>query len=88
MWLEIYGNKLTNPPKKDLILTLENNIRGDISSLMCDRYVKPDENKKILYLDANIYIVTLCLNHYHMMKLYLIEMLDWKIFQILQMIVI
>ena len=32
---------------------LENNIRGGISSVMGDRYVKSDENKKILYIDAN-----------------------------------
>ena len=38
---------------KDLILTLENNIRGGISSVMGDRYVDSNENKKILYVDAN-----------------------------------
>ena len=32
---------------------LENIIRGGISSVMGDRYVKSDENKKILYTDAN-----------------------------------
>ena len=36
-----------------MILLLENNIRGGISSVMGDRYVKSDENKKILYIDAN-----------------------------------
>ena len=36
-----------------MILLLENNIRGGISSVMGDRYVKSDDNKKILYLDAN-----------------------------------
>ena len=41
---------------KDSILTLENNIRGGISSVMGDRYVKSDEKKKILYMDAtNLY---------------------------------
>ena len=35
----------------DLVLTIENNIRGCISSVMGDRYVKSDENKKILYMD-------------------------------------
>ena len=41
---------------KDLILFLENNIRGGISSVMGDRYVKSDENKKILFMDArNLY---------------------------------
>ena len=41
---------------KDLILTLENNIRGGNSSVMGDRYVKSNENKKIIYMDAtNLY---------------------------------
>ena len=31
---------------KDMILLLENNIRGGISSVMGDRYVKSDGNKK------------------------------------------
>ena len=34
-------------------MLLENNIQGAISSVMGDRYVKSDENKKILYEDAN-----------------------------------
>ena len=38
---------------KDMILLLENIIRGGIGSVMGDRYVKSDENKKILYIDAN-----------------------------------
>ena len=39
-----------------MILLLENNIRGGISSVMGDRYVRSDENKKILYMDAtNLY---------------------------------
>ena len=36
-----------------MILVLENNIRGGISSVMGDRYIKSDDNKKILYIDAN-----------------------------------
>ena len=48
--------KLQTLQDKDLILLLENNIRGGISSVMGDRYVKSDENKKILYADAtNLY---------------------------------
>ena len=48
--------KLQTLQDKDLILLLENNIRGGISSVMGDRYVKSDENKKILYIDAtNLY---------------------------------
>ena len=37
---------------KDLILLIEDNIRGGISSVMGDRYFKSHENKKILYMDA------------------------------------
>ena len=36
-----------------MILLLENNRRGGISSVMGDRYVQSDENKRILYVDAN-----------------------------------
>ena len=38
---------------KDLLLLLENNIRGGISSVMGDRFVESNENKQILYIDAN-----------------------------------
>ena len=37
-----------------MILPLENNIGGGFSSVMGDRYAKSDENKKVLYVDANI----------------------------------
>ena len=48
--------KLQTLQDKDMILLIENNIRGGISSVMGDRYVKSDENKKILYADAtNLY---------------------------------
>ena len=48
--------KLQTLQDEDLTLLLENNVRGGISSVMGDRYVKSDENKKILYKDAtNIY---------------------------------
>ena len=48
--------KLHTLQDKDLVLLLENNVRGGISSVMGDRYVKSDENKKILYMDAtNLY---------------------------------
>ena len=41
---------------KDLILIIENNIRGGVSSVMGNRYVKSDENIKIIYGDAtNLY---------------------------------
>ena len=59
------GLKLTNikldfikdtaklPSGKELLLLLENNIRGGISSVMGDRHVQSDENKQILYIDTN-----------------------------------
>ena len=52
-----FGLKYTNIrlqtlQDKDMILLLENNIRGGISSVMGDRYVRSDDNKKILYIDA------------------------------------
>ena len=48
--------KLQTLQEKDLILLIENNIGGGISPVMGDRYVKLDENKKILYMDAtNLY---------------------------------
>ena len=48
--------KLQTLQHKDLILLIENNIRGGVSSVMGDRYVKSDEIKKILYIDAiNLY---------------------------------
>ena len=46
------GINLQTLQDKDLILTLENNTRGGISIVMSDRYVKSDDNKKILYVDA------------------------------------
>ena len=36
-----------------MFLLLENNNRGGMRSVMGDRYVKSDEDKKILYGDAN-----------------------------------
>ena len=39
-----------------MILLLENNIGGGISSVIGDRYVKSDQNRTILYIDAtNLY---------------------------------
>ena len=45
--------KLQTLQDKDMILLLENNIRGGISSVMGDRYIQSDDNKKVLYTDAN-----------------------------------
>ena len=52
------GLKLTNIKldfikDKNLLLLLENNIRGGISSVMGNRHVQSDDNEQILYIDAN-----------------------------------
>ena len=46
--LKYTGINLQTLQDKDMILLLENNIRGGISSVMGDRYIKSNENKKIL----------------------------------------
>ena len=51
--LRYTGMNLQTLQDKDMILLLENNIRGRISSVMGDRHIKSDKNKKILYIDAN-----------------------------------
>ena len=54
--LKYTGINLQTVQDKDMILVLENNIRGGINSVMGDRYIKSDDNKKILYIDAtNLY---------------------------------
>ena len=45
--------KLQTLQDKDMILLLENGIRGGLSGVMGDRYIKSDKNRKILYVDAN-----------------------------------
>ena len=50
--LKYTGIYLQTLQDKDLILTLQNNIRGGISSVMADRSLKSDENKKILYMES------------------------------------
>ena len=52
--LKYTGINLQTLQDKDMFLLLENNIRGGISSVMGDRYIQSDENKMILYIDANI----------------------------------
>ena len=51
--LKYTGIKLQTLQDKDMILLLENNIRGGISSVMGNSYIKSDDNKKVLYFDAN-----------------------------------
>ena len=54
--LKYTGTNLQTLQDRELILPLEKSIRGGISSVMGDRYVKSDEKKKILYFDAdNLY---------------------------------
>ena len=48
------GINLQTLQYKGMILLIEYNICGGVSSIMGDRYVKSDENKKILYIDAVI----------------------------------
>ena len=45
--------KLQTLQDEELLLTLENNFRVEVSSVICDRYLVSDDNKKILYIDAN-----------------------------------
>ena len=48
--------KLQTLQVKEMILLLENGIRGGISGVMGDSYVESDKDKNILYGDAtNIY---------------------------------
>ena len=51
--LKYTGINLQTLQDKDMILLLEKKIRGGISSVMGDRYIKSDDNKKIWYIDAN-----------------------------------
>ena len=48
--------KLQTLQDKEMILLLESGIRGGISGVMGDRYVKSDKNKNIIHFDAtNLY---------------------------------
>ena len=50
------GKILQTLRDKKLILSIEKDIRGDIGSVIGDRYFKSDENKQILYIYAeNVY---------------------------------
>ena len=52
--LKISKIKLDFIKDKQLLLLLENNIRGGISSVMGPRFSESDENTKLLYIDAKI----------------------------------
>ena len=51
--LNYTGINLQTLQDRDMILVLENIIRGGISSVLGDRYIKSDDNKRILDFDAN-----------------------------------
>ena len=51
--LKYTGINLQTLQDKDMILLLENNIRGGVSRVLGCRYVETDENKKTIYADAN-----------------------------------
>ena len=53
-----------------MILPIERNFPGGIDSVMGDKYVVSDDNKKNLYIDANT-LYGHSMSH-HMMKLFLI----------------
>ena len=54
--LKYTDNKLPTLQDKDFILTLEDNTRVGLSGVMGDRYVKSDESRKIIHMDAtNVY---------------------------------
>ena len=50
--LKYTGIILQTLQDKNLIVVLDNNIRGDVSSIMGDRHVKSDGNNNILFIDA------------------------------------
>ena len=51
--LKLTKIKLDFIKDKQLLLLLENNIRGGISSVMGPSYIESNENTKLLYIDAN-----------------------------------
>ena len=54
--LKLTKIKLDFIKDKQLLLLLENNIRGGISSVMGPRFIESNENTKLLYIDAiNLY---------------------------------
>ena len=52
-WLRYTNNKDKTLQGKDIILLLENNIKGRLSTIMGDRYVVSVDNKNKLYIDSN-----------------------------------
>ena len=71
--LKYTGINLQTLQNNDMILLLEDNIRGGISSVMGDRFINSDENKKIKYKSMQIiYMVSRRVSLYLTMKLNLI----------------
>ena len=88
--LKYTGINLQTLKDKYMILLIENKIRGGISSVMGDRYIKSDGNKKILYIDANI-LFGHSMNQplpYDKTKLNLIRVLNKNIYKLRQVKVI
>ena len=56
--LKYTGINLQTLQDEDMILLLENNIRGGISSVMGDRYIKSDKNQRYCISMLIIYMVT------------------------------
>ena len=52
--LKCTDTKIQTFRDKDLTWLLENNIRGGVSSVIVNRYVKSDESKKMLCIDATV----------------------------------
>ena len=78
--LEPANTKLKTLQDKELIFSLENFIRAEISSVMVDRYFKSVEYEKILYYDAIFFVVGLRVKLHLIMKITVIEMLNYKRF--------
>ena len=66
--LKYTGNNLQALQDKDMILLLENNIRGGISRVMGDRYVKSTDKKRYCIKVVLTCMVIVCLNLYLAMK--------------------
>ena len=66
--LKYTGIILQTLQDKDLILLIESDMRGGISSVMRDRYVKSNDNENYYTWMLQVYMVTQCLNCYLMKK--------------------
>ena len=69
-------NNLQTIQHRILILLFQSNIRGGISLVIEDGYVKTEYPKKMLYIDANTLYGLSMSQPLHMMKLNLMERLN------------